>query len=683
VTAALALILAFAVTPASPPATTSAIHYARTIPIAAVGHGPIALSPDGKWLATNDGGRVRIFATSGMRQIASLKSPSGNALVAFSPNGATLAGAGNAVVAWSTADWTVRWSLPAQGFTALAWAPDGATLFLAGGTATLAAYDAAGHVRWTGASVATPTSRIAVSPDGKLAAAGSYGGGLRLLSTVDGTAVGSLADTAAYGGKTTAAQRAGWLAHPGTIEALVFTADGTKLASAGADGTIKLWDVARHRVLWTNICGTSTSSLVLENARTLDAACGWNIRRLALANGMQQPKLGGHGGDVDALALEPGGASLWSAAEDGTLKRWDLRRRSAVATYGAIGVAALTPDGRRLAFGRGDSDIVELDLGTDRPIATVSGNVLPETLGSYSYSAALLAISDDGRWLASGGYVTSGFIDHAGVAKAVMRVWRSDRAAPLFTWNGVAPDRIAFAPDARRIVVRSPEMTDTRNTMWTLDRVSGAITTWVVEWDKLTPDGTLHQCTIDGFDASAIVFAGIAPELLAASGPCPGEHTNGSPQAMRLWPVGSSRAGPPFPAAAIDPLAPIALSRDRRTAVTFQERKLRVWDVTAHTQRGSVTIPPTGNGSYDVWSGFALGGNDAVALIVLWDDATKARDRYVLLGWDIRTGAPLGRSAARVGTEGSRLLVRGDGTRAYVTTPNGLDVWVLGTAAKP
>jgi WD40 repeat protein len=671
VTAALALILAFAVTPVPPLAGPSAIHYARTIPIAAIGHGPIALSPDGKWLATNDGGRVRIFATSGMRQIASLKSPFGNALLAFSPNGATLAGAGDGVVAWSTADWTVRWSLPAQTFTTLAWAPDGATLFLAGGTANLAAYDAAGHVRWTGEKVATPTSRIAVSPDGKLAAAGSYGGGLRLLSTADGTVVASLADSAAYGGKTTAAQRAGWLAHPGTIEALLFTADGTKLASAGADGTIKLWDVARHVVLWTNICGTSTSSLVLENARTLDAACGWSIRRLALANGMQQPKLSGHGGDVDALALEPGGAYLWSAAEDGTLKRWDLRRRSAIATYGAIGVAALTPDGRRLAFGRGDADIVELDLGTGRPIATVGGNVLPETLGSYSYSRAALALSDDGAWLAAGGYVTEGFIDHSGVAKAVIRVWRRDRAAPLFTWNGVAPDRIAFAPDQRRIVVRSPEMTDTRNTMWTLDRISGAMTTWVVE------------CTVDGFDASAIVFAGVAPQLLAASGPCPGEHTNGSPQAMRLWPVGSSRAGPPFTAAPIDPLAPIALASDRRTAVTFQEGKLRIWDVAGRKQRASVTIPPTGSGSYDVWSGFALGGNYAVALIVLWNDTTKARDKYVLLGWDIRTGAPLGRSAARAGTEGSRLLVRGDGTRAYVTTPSGLDVWTLGGPAKP
>jgi WD40 repeat protein len=72
--------------------------------------------------------------------------------------------------------------------------------------------------------------------------------------------------------------------HDGPVLALAFAADGT-LASAGADGTIRLWD--------------------------------------AMA-GSERTTLTGHVGRVTALAFAADGRTLVSAGEDGTVRLWDV-----------------------------------------------------------------------------------------------------------------------------------------------------------------------------------------------------------------------------------------------------------------------------------------------------------------------------------------------------------------------
>lgn len=597
----------------------------------------------------------------------------------FSPDGTSLAGAGGGATVWSTQDLRhPRWTLPAsESLGAPAYSPDGHTLYLASSSTFIEALNAAdGTVRWKRAALGTATSRIAISPDGKIAAVGSYGGGLRLVSTVDGTTIAGLADAGNYRGKTTAAQRAGWLAHPGAIESLAFAFDGKRLASAGGDGTIKLWDVSKRAVIWTGVCGTTTVALAFErDGRVLDAGCGWTIRQLAVLDGKIEAILRGHGGDVGAIATEADGHKLWSAAEDGTLKRWDLGKREAIATYGAVDAAALSADGKTLAFARGDDAIVLRDMVEGRTLTTLRGHVLPPTLGSYSYSRETVAISRDGTLIAAGGYVTEGFIDHTGVAKALTRLWRRTSAKPLRVWNDVAPDAMAFSPNDAQLVVRSPAMSDTPDTVWSTNLGSRAIQTWVAQWKLYTSKSSFWPCSPDGFNDAGITFAPIGPALVVASGDCKKLQTgDGAP--LRLWPLGSRIPGHFFAGTTVDPNGALALSADGTTAVTLDAKHFAVWDVRHRRLLASGPgLPPAGYSPR--LERLAIAGRFAIALM-LADPSRKGNwNRYSL---DVR----LLRGAKRVATteyrrasERSRLLVRADGTRVYVTTPAGIDVWVL------
>jgi WD40 repeat protein len=146
----------------------------------------VVYSPDGKWLACagnagSDNHAVRVWEAATNKEVARLKGPLGGvALVAFSPDGKTLAatGLGRPVRLYDTATWQLRAEVPGKypETRCVAFSPDGKVL-------AASTFDG-GVLFWDAASLKplpAPEGKVqslgtlAFSPDAKLLAGGGFG----------------------------------------------------------------------------------------------------------------------------------------------------------------------------------------------------------------------------------------------------------------------------------------------------------------------------------------------------------------------------------------------------------------------------------------------------------------------------------------------------------------------------
>jgi WD40 repeat protein len=229
-----------------------------------------------------------------------------------------------------------------------------------------------------------------------------------------------------------------------------FSPDGSRLAAACGDGTVKVWDLRARAV-----------------ARTLRTGAG----------------------SLYAVAFHPGGTHLASSGTDGLVKVWELatgRQVFAAAgylgnnyPYGTAYGVAFSPDGRRLATGH-DGAVMLWDWRANRLLRSLPG---------HEKQAISVAFSADGRRLASGGY-----------GGRVM-VWDAETGVRLHTLSGHSHPvaALAFSPDGLRLASAS---FDRRLVVW--DATTGRPLRDVRDHDGLvlgvafSPDGLrLASCSED------------------------------------------------------------------------------------------------------------------------------------------------------------------------------------------
>jgi WD40 repeat protein len=191
-----------------------------------------------------------------------------------------------------------------------------------------------------------------------------------------------------------------YAAHTGIASTVTMSTDGRLLATGGADGAVRLWELQR-------MPGALVVPDVPSQVRTLAIAANggeiWtggrdgHVRVYDLGTGKLLEALGENDGHVNAVRSSPDGKLVASAGDSGVLVLWDaatrtVRHRLAADTE-ALQAITFFPDGDSLATG-GDSRTVRIwDVATGR-----MRDAWP--VGPEARQLIDLAVSADGRSLA-------------------------------------------------------------------------------------------------------------------------------------------------------------------------------------------------------------------------------------------------------------------------------------------
>jgi WD40 repeat protein/serine/threonine protein kinase len=325
---------------------SGASHGERRILAAHIGRvTSLAFSPDSRRLVTGGIDRaIHVWNVASGEKLATLANDSGAVHdLAFSRDGDRLAAAywsldrsdnvPGAVKVWDTRGWQplVRLEHSPMGALGVAFSADGRRLAAAGRALSLC--DAVTGARLRGYEFRGLLTSVVLGPDGLLAAADVDGGITVWNARPTPADVMSLVAAPAglsglRGAYRVAIGRATrfFPAHAGRAFRLALSPDGRRLASAGVDGVICLWDTATWQKLPAP--GIQTGSLHAlawsSDSRFLAAAGGDAIVRVWNASTRElQYALAGHTDTVHTLAFSLDGRLLASAGMDGTVRLWD------------------------------------------------------------------------------------------------------------------------------------------------------------------------------------------------------------------------------------------------------------------------------------------------------------------------------------------------------------------------
>jgi len=351
------------------------------------------------------------------------------------------------------------------------------------------------------------------------------------------------------------------LGPPGVMQTVAFTPDGTTMAAAGENSTIRLWSLAHPG-----------RPVPLDRPLTGDT------------------------NSVFALAFSPDGKTLASGSEDKTVRLWNVTNPKKTVPWcpplkGAANTVysvAFSPDGKTLAAGSADGTVRLWNI-TDPRHPVVVGGPLAWPHSGYVQS---VSFSPDGHLLAAGS------AGNAGKPGGSVRLWdvmdpsHPLRVGPPLTGPTGAVFSVAFSPDSLTLAAGSAGNADDKVHLWNVadprhPSSDGPPLTGPVSWINsvaFSPDG---RSLAAGSSDSDVWIWNLATRHVTMTLPHPAPvttvmflhnsdtlATSGADGVARIWrvpgPVMSGEAGLFFTA---------VFSRDHVMAVASEDNTARLWNV--------------------------------------------------------------------------------------------------------
>jgi WD40 repeat protein/transcriptional regulator with XRE-family HTH domain len=310
---------------------------------------------------------------------------------------------------------------------------------------------------------------VALSNDGKLLAAGTANGEIRLWDT------------------TTASPRTSLQGHAEWVRSVAFSPDGTMIASGSEDQTVRLWNVLTgqcFRILqghtsriysvayspdgkkvvsgsddktiriWDVETGTCLNALQGHEERIYSVAFHPNgdliasgsmdetVRLWLTCTGECLEILSGHRSRVRSVTFSADGSMLASGSGDQTVRLWDTVTHECFKILeghaDCIWSVAFSPDGQSIASGSDDQTIRIWDLPSGQCRRILQRYENDDLYGNTAYS---VAFSADGAIIASG------------CDGQIVRLWdaRNGECLKTLRGHGSRVNAVAFSPDGQTI----------------------------------------------------------------------------------------------------------------------------------------------------------------------------------------------------------------------------------------